>query len=68
MILCKHCGGLATYNSHFGAYICETCSKKNVKNEKRQPEPEVKNQSTGNFLRFIRISRSASSKISAVNH
>ena len=25
MKLCPRCGGLATYNSYFGAYICQEC-------------------------------------------
>lgn len=28
MILCKECGELAYFNSHFGAYICSNCSWK----------------------------------------
>ena len=25
MKICKNCGGLATFDSYFGAYICEEC-------------------------------------------
>lgn len=24
-VLCKNCGALVSFNSYFGAYICENC-------------------------------------------
>ena len=28
MIVCPHCGSIASLNSYFGAYICEKCNWK----------------------------------------
>lgn len=36
MKICPECGRLISYNSYFGAYICENCKWEDASNSKRR--------------------------------
>ena len=37
MRVCPKCGGVATYNSYFGAYLCEKCDwQENIRNQPKK--------------------------------